>query len=59
MFINSPDIDECTAVHDCNANATCANIEGSFTCACNEVYTGDKVKCSGKCSLFFYVIVLQ
>ena len=43
------DIDECTtAVHNCNAKAACGNTEGTFTCTCNDGYTGDGVNCQGK-----------
>ena len=31
------EIDECAiGSHDCDANATCTNTEGSFDCACNQ-----------------------
>ncbi|CAM4261537.1 FG-GAP-like repeat-containing protein [Corallococcus exiguus] len=41
------DIDECAAGADnCNENATCTNIGGSFTCACNAGYEGDGVSCT-------------
>ncbi|MFY1831986.1 FG-GAP-like repeat-containing protein [Myxococcus fulvus] len=41
------DIDECAAGTDnCNENATCTNIGGSFTCACNAGYEGDGVTCT-------------
>ncbi|XP_020604386.1 fibrillin-1-like [Orbicella faveolata] len=40
------DIDECMAnTHDCHPSATCTNTEDSFTCACNEGYTGDGRSC--------------
>jgi hypothetical protein len=36
------DIDECTAnTDDCDANATCTNTDGSFTCECDAGFTGD------------------
>ena len=42
------DIDECSAnTHDCHLSATCTNVDGSFTCACNAGYTGDGKLCSG------------
>jgi len=46
------DVNECTntnparAVHNCDANAACANTPGSFTCTCNPGYAGDGVTCS-------------
>jgi cysteine-rich repeat protein len=41
------DIDECAMGTDnCDANATCTNTVGSFTCACDFGYTGDGVTCS-------------
>src|SRR5215217_5519129 len=41
------DIDECAAGTDnCNENAACTNIGGSFTCACNAGYEGDGVTCT-------------
>ena len=43
------DIDECSdSTHNCHADATCANTDGSFTCTCNEGYTGNGTFCSGK-----------
>jgi uncharacterized protein (TIGR03382 family) len=40
------DIDECALGTDnCDANATCANTPGSFTCACNVGYSGAGVSC--------------
>lgn len=43
------DIDECTTnTHDCHSSATCTNTECSFTCTCNEGYTGDGRSCIGE-----------
>ena len=43
------DIDECTSSgvnkHDCHAQATCSNTQGSFTCACNSGWTGSGKQC--------------
>jgi len=40
------DINECARnKHDCDVNAGCTNNEGSFTCHCNEGYTGDGRTC--------------
>jgi len=36
------DVDECTNGSDnCDINATCTNVPGSFTCECNPGFTGD------------------
>jgi hypothetical protein len=41
------DVDECDlGTADCDANATCANTAGSFTCTCDENYVGDGKSCT-------------
>ena len=41
------DIDECaTNRHNCDANAVCADTDGSFTCECSSGYNGDGVLAS-------------
>ena len=41
------DINECTVPsHNCDANATCSNTDGSFTCECNDYYTGSGTECT-------------
>ena len=48
-ILQFPEIDECTsATDDCDTNAACTNTPGSFTCACNQGYTGNGITCSGK-----------
>ena len=45
MFFTSDgscgDIDECTVgSDDCDAQATCTNTEGGYTCECSDGYVG-------------------
>ena len=44
------DIDECAnaTTNDCDSNAMCTNTVGSFTCTCNQGYTGNGTTCEGK-----------
>ena len=45
------DVNECLGGgHNCDQNADCANINGSFTCTCQNGFTGSREvgKCSGK-----------
>ena len=43
------DVDECVAGMDnCDANATCSNIVGSFTCSCNSGFSGSGVNCTSE-----------
>ena len=42
------DIDECASdSHDCGDNSQCTNVMGSFSCSCNNGYTGDGKTCTG------------
>uniref|UniRef100_H2XZ41 Uncharacterized protein n=2 Tax=Ciona intestinalis TaxID=7719 RepID=H2XZ41_CIOIN len=40
------DNDECTQNTPCDPNASCDNTPGSYTCSCNERYTGDGETCT-------------
>ena len=62
------DIDECaTNTDNCHSDATCSDIEGSFTCTCNAGYAGDGVTCTSKqlyqisvvFILFLYMLTIQ
>ena len=46
MYIS--DIDECEGPSPCDENAQCTNTIGSFTCDCNEGYSGDGMTCTGQ-----------
>ena len=51
MFL---DIDECSnGSHDCDVNANCTNTNGSYSCTCEEGYTGKGESCQGKIRLDF------
>ena len=42
-----------TSEDDCSVFATCTDTDhGSFTCTCNEGYTGDGETCKGKIRYF-------
>jgi len=42
------DIDECaTNMAKCDTHASCSNTAGSFTCTCNEGYSGNGLTCEG------------
>merc|ERR1712135_272326 len=44
------DINECDAkTHDCDVNALCTNVPGSYECECQGEYTGDGTK--GNCAV--------
>ena len=46
------DIDECSSgSHDCDVNANCTNTNGSYSCTCNEGYSGKGDSCQGKIRL--------
>ena len=43
------DVDECAMPsHDCSAQSDCANVIGSFQCACQPGFTGDGKTCQGR-----------
>ena len=53
------DVDECVQQSPCDRNATCTNTPGSYTCACNEGYTGDGMTCSGMLLLAILFVLFE
>ena len=55
----SDTIDECAnaSTNNCDSNATCTNTPGSFTCTCNQGYSGDGTTCDGM--FFNYTVTAQ
>ena len=49
LHSNFLDIKECDLGTDgCHDNATCTDGNGSYTCECNDGFTGDGFSCEGK-----------
>ena len=53
------DINECTDISPCDANARCSNIFGSYTCLCEVGYTGDGENCRGETRNNYSVVIKQ
>ena len=49
IYVAYTDINECNR-SPCHQHAACVNIPGSFSCTCNEGWTGDGIHCNGKYS---------
>ena len=59
-FFSLTDINECSLNTDnCDANAACADTEGSFTCSCREGYNGDGITCTGIQSNTLHSVALR
>ena len=56
---NFVDTDECATVSPCDANATCNNTEGSYTCSCDSGFSGDGILCIGKRFHWFDVLTMH
>jgi len=46
------DINECQSTNNCSELATCHNIEGDYSCACNIGYSGGGFNCYGEITAF-------
>ena len=47
-------MNECAlGLDNCNANAACADTEGSFACTCNQGYEGNGVTCTSKTAVVY------
>ena len=56
IYILLLDTNECALGTDnCDANAVCADTEGSFTCTCNPGYEGDGVTCQSKSTVCVFL----
>ena len=53
------DVDECEQQSPCDSNATCTNTPGSYTCVCDEGYTGDGITCSGMLLLAILFVLFE
>lgn len=50
------DVNECiSGLHNCNVNARCGNVVGSYFCQCHQGYSGDGHSCYGQSLLCFRV----
>ena len=58
VLFSFTDIDECIdGSNNCHENAGCTNIDGSFTCECNNGYNGNGELCEGENTITLSVTV--
>lgn len=51
------DVDECEiGAHNCDLQASCVNVPGSFRCSCKEGWIGNGIKCIGEYKLIVQFI---
>ncbi|KAA0200905.1 hypothetical protein HAZT_HAZT009071 [Hyalella azteca] len=43
-----PGVDYCAAGNTCHVNATCVNLQTSYTCHCKRGFQGDGRNCTGR-----------
>lgn len=49
VYLSTADILECDIdQHDCDVNADCEDVPGSYICTCREGFKGDGKSCKGK-----------
>ena len=54
------DIDECAnGTGDCDTEAECTNTPGSYTCQCNQGYTGNGTNCTGMVMKFIICLLMS
>ena len=58
-LFRTPDIDECLTGTPCDANATCADTFGSYTCTCNSGFAGNGLICQSKKKIDGAGLVIQ
>lgn len=52
------DVNECiSGLHNCNVNARCGNVVGSYFCQCHQGYSGDGHSCSGQSLVCFRLYI--
>lgn len=59
LFNFFTDINECRRDRVCSSMAECINSPGSFTCVCNEGFTGDGYRCQGMVKQIYFRIALD
>lgn len=50
------DSDECST-NPCHEDATCSALDGSYTCECNDGFTGDGLSCKSTSILDHFMLI--
>lgn len=58
LLYSLSDINECAdpSLNDCDPNAKCYNLEGTFECRCKRGYRGDGKICECECCQIFHKV---